>query len=390
MLKWQKIARVVMVLVAVACVVLVATTLRERPATPAQAPLTSTDPKAVLESEGGVSLRLNREKEEIRVDYEKLLTYDNGSTKMLAVKVTTERDGRMFVVSGDEGQIGDRESTIELVGHIHVTASDGLVVTTDRATYMTADGITRAPNHVEFSRGRMKGSGTGLTYDKNQDILTIQDQAVVHVAPDDKGMGVMDVTSSSLEFRRNERIIRFDRSMKGIRDREIIEADTAVAHLTADEEQLEAIELRGQSRITVPKAAAGGVQTLTGRDIDLKYGPDGRALQHALINGDAIIQLAGEAGRPGRQISATTIDVSLGADGATPTALTARETVKVDLPAAQNGVSRTITARTLESMGDDRHGLKTARFSDGVEFTERGAGLARTARAGVLDVLLEP
>lgn len=390
MLKWQKTARVVTALVALACVVLVAATLRKRTPPLVQAPLTPTDPKAVLESAGGVSIRLNRDKEEVRLKYENLLTYQDGSTKMLNVTVTTERAGRTFVMRGDEGQVGERETTIELAGNIRVTANDGLVVTTDRATYLQAEGITRAPNHVEFSRGRMQGSGVGFNYDKNQDILTILDQAVVRVAPDAKGLGTMNVTSGALEFRRNERLIRFDRSMKGTREREILEADTATAHLTPDEEYLEALELRGQSKITVSEAAAGGLQAMTGRDIDLKYAPEGGAIQHALVNGGAIIQLAGESTHPGRQIGAETIDISVGADGTTPTALTARETVKVDLPGEESGVSRTITARTLESAGDEQQGLKTARFSDSVQFTERGPGVARTVRSGVLDVTLEP
>lgn len=388
MLKWQKVARIAMVLVALGCVVLVAATLGRRTPPSVAEPVATTDPKALVESAGGVSVRLNRDKEQIRLEYDNVLTYADGSTKLIKVRVTTERDGRTFVMEGDEGKVGERDTTIELFGRIHVTASDGLVVTTDRATYLEAEGIARAPGHVDFARGRMKGSGVGFNYDKNQDILTILDQAVVHVAPDAKGLGAMDVASGGLEFRRNERTLRFDRSMKGSREREILEADTAVAHLTADEEHLEAVELRGQSRITVAKPTTGGLQAMRGRDIDLKYGAGGGAIQHALIAGDAVIQLAGESERPGREISAATIDVSIGSDGATPTALTARDNVKVSLPGGENGVSRTITARSLESAGDDQ-GLKTAHFTDKVEFVERGASLARTARSNILDVTLE-
>jgi LPS export ABC transporter protein LptC/lipopolysaccharide transport protein LptA len=388
MLKWQKVARIAMVLMALGCVVLVAATLGRRTPPSVAAPVATTDPKAVVESAGGISVRLNRDKEQIRLEYDKVLTYADGSTKLINVTVTTEREGRTFVMKGDEGKVGERDATIELSGHIHVTASDGLVLTTDRATYLEAEGIARAPGHVDFARGRMKGSGVGFNYDKNQDILTILDQAAVYVAPDAKGTGSMDVASGGLEFRRSERTIRFDRSMRGARAREILEADLAVAHLTADEEHLEAVELRGQSRITVAKAAAGGLQAMTGRDIDLKYGADGGAIQHALIAGDAAIQLAGNGAEPGRQISAATIDVSIAGDGATPTALTARDNVKVSLPGQEDGVSRTITARSLESAGDGQ-GLKTAHFAEKVEFVERGSSLARTARSNVLDVTLE-
>ena len=82
-----------------------------------------------------------------------------------------------------------------------------------------------------------------------------------------------------------------------------------------------------------PTTAAGGLQTLTGRDIKLKYGPDGQALEHALIDGDAVIQLAGDTGTPGRQITANTVDIALAPDGSTPTALVGREGVQLTFPA---------------------------------------------------------
>ena len=44
-----------------------------------------------------------------------------------------------------------------------------------------------------------------------------------------------------------------------------------------------------------------------------------------MIGGDASIQIAGEAGKAGRQITASSIDVTLAPDGSTPTALVARD-----------------------------------------------------------------
>src|SRR5439155_8120367 len=246
MQKWQKTTRLVIALVAVACAVVVAVTLRKRVAPPVEGPVVRTDPKAVLESDKGWTFRLNKSREEVRVEYTKVLTYADGSTKMLGVKVTTERGGRTFEMTGSEGRIAENESVVEMSGNVHGTASDGLEVRTEHATF--TDGIARAAGPVEFSRGRMSGTGVGLIYDKNQDILTILDQAVVHVVADAKGAGAMDITAGGLEFRRPEKILRFDRSMKATRDRESLESDTAVAHLSGDQEHLESVELRGQSK----------------------------------------------------------------------------------------------------------------------------------------------
>ena len=80
----------------------------------------------------------------------------------------------------------------------------------------------------------------------------------------------------------------------------------------------------------------------------------------------------------------------LASDGATPTALVARENVSLSLPAEQDGVSRTVAAQTLDCQGDERHGLTSAHFSGAVQFAERGPNVNRAARSEVLDTSLKP
>lgn len=390
-MKWQRRARLVVAVAAVVFAIGVALTLRTRTAPAVEAPLAQTDPKAVVESAGGLTFRVNKDREDIRIKYDKLLSYENGSSKMLGVTVTTERaGGRIFTIRGNEGEVADKETNVSMVGDVRISASDGMELKAERANYTEADGTVRAPGPVQFARGRMSGSGIGFTYDKNQNVLTISDQAVIHMAPDDGGVGRMDVQSGSLIFQRNEKLLHFDGVMKASRDGEIIEANAALAHLSADEQRLEAVELRGNSRITGTKGAAGGLRALNGRDIDLRYASDGLAIQHALIVGDAAIQLAGEGKQGGRQISADTLDVSMGPDGATPVAMSGREHARVVIPPDGASAGRTINAQTLESRGDDAHGLTSARFTGAVQFTERGPTLNREARSAVLDVGLAP
>jgi LPS export ABC transporter protein LptC/lipopolysaccharide transport protein LptA len=389
-MKWQRIARLVIAVAAVAFAIGVAVNMRHRAPQKVEAPLPNTDLKAVVESGDGQSVRVNREKEQVRLQYEKLLTYSDGSSKLLGVTVTTDRSGRSFTMKGKEGKIGHDESTVELDGDVHVVANDGLTLTTEHATYTEADGVVRAPGPVSFAKGRMHGSGVGFDYNKNSDTLLIFDQAQVHVAAGKDGLGVMDVASGALEFKRRERTLRFDRGMKATRAHEVLEADAAVAHLSDDEQRLEAVELREHSRITATAPAPGALQSLSGRNIDLKYGADGQSLEHAGIDEDAVLQLAGDGHQPGRQISARVIDLSLAADGATVIALNAHENVKLNLPAEQDGVSRTIASQTLESGGDGHRGLTNAHFTGSVQFGERGPGVSRAARSAVLDVAMAP
>lgn len=388
-MKWQRILRPIVAVTAIGFAIAVAVSFRSRPQPQAESPLPTTDPKAVVESESGQTFRVNKEQEQLRLQYEKVVTYADGNSKFLGVTVTTERSDRVFTVTAKEAQVSDQESVIELTGDVKVVASDGLVVTTARATYTEKDGMARTPGEAQFSRGRMSGTGIGLTYDKNHDILTVADQTHVVVAPDAKGHDSMEVTAGAMEFRRPEKTLRFERAAKATRGREIIEADVIVGHLV-DDDRLEAMELRGQSRITSANPAPSSLQALSGQDMDLRYAADGTSLERALINGAAVMQIAGEPRQPGRQIAASMIDVTIAPDGSTLKTLVARENVRLELPADASGIARTIAAQALDGRGDEAHGLTGARFSGNVQFAERGSKTDRAVRSSNLEVAVSP
>src|SRR5229473_1179761 len=391
MSQWQRRARLLIAIAAVALAIVVAFAFRKRAPARAFAPAATADPKAVVESARGFHFRVNREQEDIRVDYETASTYPDGSTKMLGAKVTTERaGGRTFVITGTEADVGQNEANISLAGNVHITVSDGLDIRTERATYTEADGMVRAPGQVQFSRARMSGSGLGLTYAKNLDVLTILDKAVVHVTPDSSGAGGVAISAGTAEFNRPDKVIRFTGAMKVSHASQVIDADSGVAHLSANEERLEALELRGNPRIAASDATVGGLKAMTGRAIDLKYAPDGQTLQHALVTGDAAIQMNGERGQSGRQITANALDLVLAPDGSTPTLLAARDNVQLTIPAERGEPARTIRAQTLDGQGEAGRGLTHARFAGGVQFRERGAKVDRSAQSGTLDTTLAP
>ncbi len=86
-----------------------------------------------------------------------------------------------------------------------------MTVRTEHATYSDADATVRAPGPVEYMRGHMTGHGVGMTWDKNRDVMSILDQAVINITPDEHGEGAMDVTARSAEFARRDKYMRFDR-----------------------------------------------------------------------------------------------------------------------------------------------------------------------------------
>jgi LPS export ABC transporter protein LptC len=392
MARWQRKARFVIAVFGAVFAVVVAREMKRRDPPPPPPPVARTDPGAISETTAGQLLRFKASREDVSVTYEKQLSYANGSSKLLGVTVVTaEKSGkRTFTISAKEGQIGRDESTIALDGDVKLAASDGMTAATEHATYTSADALIRAPGPVEFARGRTRGSGIGMLWNKTDDVLTIIDHAIVHIAPDEHGAGAADVTSASAIFARRDKYIRFERGVRIQRGTQLIEAETAVAYLTEDENNIESLDLKENSRITSAKAAPGALQAMSGQDMNLKYRAGGESLEHVLITTQALIQVAGDVGQPGRQITANVIDIALAADGATPTALVGRDNAQLVLPPEPAAPGRTIRSTNIDAKGEDGRGLTQAVFSGSVQFRERGGTTDRSATAAMLDVKMKP
>lgn len=365
---------------------------RRLPAAPADA-VVRTDPRAVVESTGGDTQRFKSSREDVRVQYQRLLTYGDGTSTLEGVTITTEDRAdpkRSFALTAKEGKLGQNESSYVLDGDVHLSSSDGLSARTAHATYTDADGSVNAPGAVEFAKGAMTGRGTGLQYDKNRDVLSILESVSVHVEPEGHASGPTDIAAGSASFQRRDRQIQFTRDVRIKRGNQVMEGDAALARLSADEKRIETLELHNHARISAAAVAPGGLQQLTGADMTLTYAADGQSLQHALITGEASVQLAGQAGAAGRQIAAKLLDVSMAPDGSTPVALAGREGVQLTLPAGPSTPARTIQAVSLDSTGEPGRGLTKATFTGAVQFRERGGSINRAASSAALQIAMNP
>ena len=375
------------------------------------------DPGALMETTGGNTQRFRSSREDVSVSYDKLLTYANGSSKLIGVTITTadrggsavadgsggaaeDRGGagRTFVVTGREGVLGQNESSITLDGDVRLRSSDGMTARTEHATYAQSDGTITAPGPVEFAKGRLSGRGTGLKYDKGRDTLWILEQAVVHVAPSTLGVasdspgksGGVDIAAGAAGFVRRDHLLQFDRNVRILREGQTIEADTAIARLSDDEQRIETLELHNHAHIAGTAGGPGSLRALSGTDMTLTYSADGQAIQRARIFGQSLLQLAGEGESAGREISAQTLDISMAPDGMTPTGLTGREAVRLTFPAEAEAPARTIQAAQIEAKGEANRGLTSARFTGGVVFRERGPEVNRAARSAELEIAMKP
>lgn len=400
MASWQRRARWFIAIGGIAFAIVVARAFRPRAPEPPPTIVERSDPSAVVETVGGRTLRFNRDKEEISIEYQGQLTTTDGSTRLANVTVTSARGDRTYVLKGDSALVSNKESDIALEGHVVLTASDGLRMTGDRATFNQDEGFVRVPGPVQFSRGRTSGTSVGMTYDKNQDVLTLLEQAVVTMGPATTGGtptgeqtaptdGATQVKAGSAEFRRLEHIIRFDKSLQAVRQRRTMTAITGVAHLAEDGETLQVLELRGGSRIQDVPTGPGSLETMTSLDMDLRYGADGLTLEQALLAGGAAVHVSGQPGQGSRRITSNVMDIRL-SDGATIQALVARDSVQLQIPAEAGGAARTITAQHLDAAGEGTKGLRSARFTGNVQFRERGPAIDRAARSNVLELTMEP
>ena len=118
MLTWQKRARVAALVVAVGVVAAVFATTRRREEPPPPAPVTRVDPAAVVESSGAFLVQVKGERETVTIRANKQLSYPDGSTRLLGVTVTSVRQGKTFVATGEEARVGENQTNLDMKGNV--------------------------------------------------------------------------------------------------------------------------------------------------------------------------------------------------------------------------------------------------------------------------------
>jgi LPS export ABC transporter protein LptC len=377
--------------VAGAVIAVVFLTTRRRDEPPPPEPVARVDPAAVVESSGADLSQVKGDRETVRIEAEKQLSYPDGSTRLLNVKVTSVRQGKTFVATGEEARVGENQGNLDMKGNVRLTASDGLEVSADSATYNQGEGIVKAPGPVTFNTGRMSGSGVDFSYDEARDLIGISDQTKVRIAGDKKsGVGPTDITAGSAVLARIDDFVSFERAVHIVRGTQQIFADSALGELSGDEEYLQALELQGAARIETPAAAAGELKLMSGDIINLAYQENSDLLQSANIAGGSSLRIAGEKDAPDRVLHAVNMEIGMAPDGTTVTSLTARDQVVLDLPAARDQPAKKVTSNALVASGTANEGLTAASFTEGVEYTETGGTppVKRTVTSRTLDTAL--
>ena len=197
--------------------------------------------------------------------------------KLLGVTIVTdERDGgRTFTITGKEGQrrqerVDDRRSTATCSW----SARDGMTARTEHATY--ADARRHRPRARAGRVHARPDDGHRRRHDLRQERGRADDSRPgrrAHRAGRAGRRRASDVTRRhGRRSRAASRYVRFDR---GVQDRARRPDHRGRRRRRAPDAPTRSTSRRSSctatSRITTPKAGAGGLQALTGRDMNLKY-----------------------------------------------------------------------------------------------------------------------
>jgi LPS export ABC transporter protein LptC len=366
---WHRPARVVVGAVALASAAGVYVSITRRVAE-APPPLERMDPKAVLESRSAVLQQVKENEERFELKAERTLHYEDGSTRQYGIRLAVRnRSGRDYLVTANEARAGKDAKDLELSGKVRLAASDGFALDASSATYNQDLGVVRAPGDVSFTKGRLKGSATGMTYDTNTEILSLLAKPDVSFEPGqaDKtqpmrfqaGSATLDRVQHLLSLTQNATVARATQTMAG---------DAVVARLSEDEQRVSLVELRGNSSVM----GKGSLERMSARDMDLQYAEDGETLQRAVLTADAQVVVAPGPKGGGRRFSGGVLDLMLDAAGEVERA-EGRDGVVVDLTKGEAEGQR-VSARTFDAVNGPNGALSNLRFSDDVEYSERGRG----------------
>ncbi|MEW5982465.1 MAG: LptA/OstA family protein [Acidobacteriota bacterium] len=389
MTAWQRRLRAAIAVFGVGFAVLVYVAIRHgrAPAPPASI-VGRVDPGAAAEITGGDSRTFKGENQDFRVEYDRLLLYPDGRQRLQGARVfVDERAGRAFRVTSAEARVGGDQDHLEFSGGVELTSDDGLKASAREAALMQSEGVVRASGPTTFSAGTMTGSSVGLTYDLKRDVLWLLEQARLSLAPDGPDGAPVEISAGSAGLARPDHYARFEGGFTLVHQGRTLQSEQATAYLSDDQSKVQVLEMQRAGRVTGLGEAAGTLRGMKADDLSVEFAEDGHTLRGATLSGTASIDVAGAAAEP-RRIAARWIELRLADDGVTVTSLSAREDVRLELPAEGRQGAMTVRADTLAASGEGGGGLSTATFLGGVEYRETPPGSAVTRVAGAESMTL--
>lgn len=380
---WQRPTRIALATFAVAFGLILSFGARDRAPNVVADAVSRIDREAIIESRDAQILQREDRVDNLKIDADRQLGYENGSVKLL--------------------------------GNVAIEFSDGLVVDTDEALYENDGDVVSMPGLTTFGRPNMQASAGAARYERIADLLYLEPDATVVLTSDveSNSGAATEISAGRALVAQTDGYMEFGGGVAITAGRQVMGAREIRSNLDPDNLEINSLVLTGDARVTGKEESVGSLESLTAPTINVSYETqllenivmeggarlvlftDGSAgqlremsaseiavgyvddeLDSIVLDQTATISLVGEVEGPGTEISGDIIEVEIGAGAGAFERISGETEVSIHLPVG-DGRQQTVSSDTLEVLGQaiETNGVAglQARFSDEVEYVESDA-----------------
>lgn len=310
---WQRPTRIGLATFAVAFGIAVLIGIRDRTPPALAGRVDRTDSEAVLESRQPRIVQRDAGKANLRIAAGRQLAYSDGSVK--------------------------------LIDDVTIEYGDGLVATTEEASYSDDGGVVTMPAETEFRRNGMRATGGGARYDRQDDVLHLEPQAVVELTRDDGDTMIETKISADLALvAQSDGYMQFEGDVLIDVEKQQMNAAEVRAAFDAESSRIHSLELLGNARILGTEQVPGQLRLLSAREISITYGTDAPEVIDMI--GGARVELFGDK-RAGQLHSMSASDINVTYVANVPGQVDMANGSRVELYGEADAAGATITSRAM-------------------------------------------
>ncbi len=401
---WQRPVRIGLASFTIAFGIAVIFAIQQRPPNENYDPLDRVDADAVIQSRGA------------RIEQ------TANAVQSLSVKADT--------------QLAYPDGSVKVIGQVRIETPDGLLATTEEASYSDGEDFVTMPFSTEFKRDNFIARADSANYDRQNDIVYLEPNAFVELLNDDTASRAR-INSHSAVVAQESGYMKFSGSSTVVVDMNRLSGSEILATLNRnDKSKLDAIEIMGDGRIAGISETESNPNELTAPEINVIYGQNtieqaelkggavitgkedtvghlesmkaseidvtnkDEELDTLSMNGGSALSMHGDQGATGALIEAGAIDITFNQVSNTFRTIQARNNVTVNLPSEETG-NQEIAAQVFDMTSEpapadqDVSEVIRAEFSGPVTYQETQDESAqesakRLIRSEVLRADLQP
>ena len=202
-------------------------------------------------------------------------------------------------------QLAYPDGSVKVIGQVRIETPDGLLATTEEASYSDGEDFVTMPFSTEFKRDNFIARADSANYDRQNDIVYLEPNAFVELLNDDTASRAR-INSHSAVVAQESGYMKFSGSSTVVVDMNRLSGSEILATLNRnDKSKLDAIEIMGDGRIAGISETESNPNELTAPEINVIYGQN--TISRAELKGGAAI-----TGRGNNELTAPEINVIYG------------------------------------------------------------------------------